>query len=158
MNKEILLFYFLLHLLEIRQSLQLGHRDERGDLPVDSEHTCSLWRVGKHSAWWERSAEITTPAVVWLMFQTGVLPCLKHSVNFSVIHWAALTPNLVPKFLSKGDGDPPYSTKKDEWVCHPSRSQAAKVLKVPAAGVPTHWSCSQRHPSPLPNTADRWNL
>lgn len=34
-------------------------------------------------------------------------PPLKVSVNRAEIHWMALTPILVPKFLSKGEGDPP---------------------------------------------------
>ena len=29
-------------------------------------------------------------------------------------HWTALTPSLVPKFLSKGEGDPPYERRTEE--------------------------------------------
>ena len=42
---------------------------------------------------------------IWLHART--LPCRKFSVNLSEIHWTTLTPNLVPKFLSKGEGAPP---------------------------------------------------
>lgn len=37
-------------------------------------------------------------------------PCLKFSFSCSEIHCEAFTPNLVPKFLSKGVGAPPCNT------------------------------------------------
>lgn len=54
-----------------------------------------------------------SPALVFASatYVRKAVPSLKFSVTLVESHWMALTPNLVPKFLSKGEGAPPCSEK-----------------------------------------------
>lgn len=105
----------------------------------------------------------------WHIYAAVVLS-VKFSVSFSESHWIALTPNLVPKFLSKGEGAPPWRKKKkdnSEMEQKTSRTLSSKratrtptddrVEAVPAGGGPAHWLCSQRCPSPQMNTVYGWS-
>lgn len=80
--------------------------------------------------WWYHHQTSACFTSVWfstfLFWECRVtLPCRKFSVNFSEIHWVAFTPNLVPKFLSKGEGAPPCSTNTHpKWY---SESQTWKL-------------------------------
>jgi len=104
------------------------------------------------------------------------LPWRKFSVSLSEIHWIALTPNLVPKFLSKGEGAPPWSTHTHTHTGNTSIILSLQFMSVtckatviehisdshggpvPAEGAPARWPCSRRRPSPRTSTACGWNL
>lgn len=69
---------------------ELANTRSGGKRTVSSKHCCRFL------------SDLSTTALC-----NHSLPCLKFSVSLSEIHWIALTPNLVPKFLSKGEGAPP---------------------------------------------------